>query len=62
VFGPEHTSIATYLTEYAAMLRKNRRKVEATRLDERAQEIRGSAARNAPGVLTVDVRDLEAGR
>ncbi len=47
--GPEHPSVATALENYAGLLRKTNREVEAARLEASAQAIRAKhAAKNPP--------------
>jgi tetratricopeptide (TPR) repeat protein len=43
--GPEHLSVATTLENYAALLRKTNREVEAIKLEARAKAIRDKQAK-----------------
>ena len=46
--GPEHTDVAISLENYAALLRKTERDVEATRMEARAKAIRAKHAEQNP--------------
>jgi len=46
--GPEHPYVAGSLENYAALLRKTGRDIEATKMEARAKAIRAKHARENP--------------
>jgi hypothetical protein len=58
VLGPMHPDNATTLYNYAALLRKTRRKSEARKLVTRARQIDSRNNRYQPAQYTVSIQEL----
>jgi tetratricopeptide (TPR) repeat protein len=56
--GTEHPIYGTYVSEYAALLRKMKRKGEAKKLEAQAKIIREQIRAPTAGEATVDIHDL----
>ena len=60
--GPEHSAVAGILSNYAVVLRKLKRAVEAKSLEQRAKTILEKSAQTARLGYTVDLRELQSSR